>query len=119
MPATRLIFFRAANGDVLLRSFMRGLQEEHLDHVWIAIKRLAAEGRALRRPHVDYLRNGIWEARVVSGRVHIRILFAYVGQDLVMLTHGITKEGAVPPEEIDRAIRLLEVWKDDPGAHSA
>ncbi len=67
--------------------------------------RLAALGHALRRPEADYLRDDIYELRARRGRVQYRTLYFFHGQRLAGLAHALTKEGQVPPADIERAIR--------------
>ena len=68
------------------------------------IDRLGELGHELRRPEADYLRDGIYELRASYQGLHYRMLYFFVGQAVVVLSHGLTKEREVPPREIDRAI---------------
>ena len=65
------------------------------------------------------LRDGIYELRARDGNVHYRILYGFVGQNIVLLSHGCTKERAVPNREIDRAVKNLALFKGNPVAHTA
>jgi phage-related protein len=69
--------------------------------------RLAQFGNELRRPVADYLRDGIYELRIRHTRVNYRILYGFVGQDVVLISHGITKERLVPANEIELAVQRL------------
>ena len=51
-------------------------------------------------------------------RLNYRILYFFSGRDLVVLSHGITKEGAVPGVEIERAIDRKKKFEADPKAHT-
>ncbi|MGA3042845.1 MAG: type II toxin-antitoxin system RelE/ParE family toxin [Bryobacteraceae bacterium] len=51
----------------------------------------AAFGHELRRPVVDSLRDGIYELGPSHQGVPYRILYFFNGQDVVVLSHGITK----------------------------
>lgn len=60
----------------------------------------------LRRPAVDYLRDGIYELRAKHIRVQYRILYFFSGQNVAILAHAITKDEAqVPDMEIERAVQ--------------
>jgi ribosome-binding protein aMBF1 (putative translation factor) len=59
------------------------------------IRRLAEAGRELRRPEADYLRGGIYELRARRGHVNYRILYFFHGQNVAILAHALTKEGAI------------------------
>lgn len=65
-----------------------------------------------------YLRDGIYELRRSYQGVNYRILYFYSGKDVAVLSHGITKEGAVPDVEINRAIERKKRFEDDPKAHT-
>ena len=82
-----------------------------------AINRLTLLGHELRRPHADYLRDGILELRVKVGRVNYRILYFYEGRNVALLAHALTKEKEVPKADIERAIRRKQVYETDPAAH--
>lgn len=83
------------------------------------ILELSEQGNAMRRPHADSLRDGIRELRIRVGRVHYRILYFFIGQSVVVLSHGITKEGAVPDSEIELAILRREQVRLRPALHTA
>jgi phage-related protein len=72
----------------------------------------------LRRPESDLLRDGIHELRAKSGRVQYRILYFFAGRTVAVLAHALTKKDKVPPAEIDRAIRRMEAFFQDPELHS-
>jgi phage-related protein len=78
--------------------------------------RLATLGHELRRPEADYLRNDIYELR--ARRVQYRILYFFHGQRLAVLAHALTKEGQVPPTDIEWAIRRKDAFAQDPENHS-
>ena len=81
------------------------------------IRLLANLGHELRRPHADYLRDGIYELRTKRGRVNYRILYFYHGKNVALLAHGLTKEKEVPAAEIDRAIARKQKYEQDPEKH--
>ena len=54
--------------------------------------------------NADFLRDGIYELRVKHGRVNYRILYFFSGRNVVVVSHGLTKEKAVPVREIEKAI---------------
>jgi phage-related protein len=68
------------------------------------LKKLAMFGHQLRRPHADYLRDGIYELRLKDGRRNIRILYFFHGSHMVVVSHGLCKEDVVPDREIELAI---------------
>ncbi|MHC4580660.1 MAG: type II toxin-antitoxin system RelE/ParE family toxin [Planctomycetota bacterium] len=71
-----------------------------------------AETRNFNREHY------IYELRARSGNVHYRVLYGFVGKNIVLLSHGCSKERKVPKKEIDRAIENLNKYMQDPKAHT-
>lgn len=70
------------------------------------LQELFQYGHELRRPAADFLRDGIYELRAKNGHVQYRILYFFHGRNVVILANALIKEGsAVPPVEIERAIR--------------
>jgi phage-related protein len=76
-----------------------------------------AGGHELRRPRADTLRDGIHELRVVSQHVNYRVLYFFHGRTAV-ISHGLTKEGVVPPREIDLAVARKHRFAADPARHT-
>lgn len=121
MPQTTIVFYKGEDGEVPVLVWLRALhrRDRRAAAACIArIQRLAAMGHALRRPEADYLRDSIYELRVRRGRVQYRILYFFHGQRLAVLAHALTKEGQVPPAEIERAIRRKDAFAQDPEKHS-
>ena len=118
MPKTELIAFRKDDGKVPLVEWLASLSEKERQVCLVKIKRLKELGFELRRPECDYLRDGIYELRAKHGTVNYRVLYAFVGQNIALLSHGCTKEKEVPKIEIERAIKCLVEYKKNPVKHS-
>jgi phage-related protein len=88
------------------------------DKCIVKVELLGEYGNELRRPHCDYLENEIYELRARHGNVHYRILYAFVGRSIVLLSHGCTKKKRVPRTEINRAIRNRGNYVQDRKAHT-
>ena len=121
MSQTTIVFYKEEDGEVPVLDWLRALQrrDRRAYAACIArIQRLAELGHELRRPEADYLRDSIYELRVRRGRVQYRILYFFHGQRLAVLAHALTKEGQVPPADIERAIRRKDAFAQDPEHHS-
>jgi phage-related protein len=121
MPQTTIVFYKEADGEVPVLDWLRTLRrrDRRAYAACIArIQRLAVLGHELRRPEADYLRDGIYELRIRRGRVQYRLLYCFHGQRLAVLVHALTKEGQVPPADIERAIRRKDAFAQDPETHS-
>jgi phage-related protein len=122
MPATEIRAFRDIDKAVPVKEWLDDLERREpkvYAKCLARILELAAKGNEMRRPHADYLRDGIYELRATVSRVHYRLLYFYYGKNVVALSHGITKEGRVPPAEIDRAIERMELVKGNPDRYTA
>jgi phage-related protein len=112
------IFYKELNGscpvlDFLARAPLRA-RAQAADRIGL----LKARGQTLRRPHADYLRDGIHELRWRSGRVNFRLLYFFHGRTAVVLTNGLTKEDVVPETEINRAITRKLRFEANPSRHT-
>lgn len=118
MPQTDIIIFKDDDGSVPLLDWLDEQSSKVQDAMQARIERLAEKGYELRRPECDFLRDGIYELRKRRLNVNYRILYAFYGENAVMLSHGCTKEDKVPPKEIDKAISNLNTYKQNPDAHT-
>ena len=118
MPQTTVLFFRDQR-EVPALDWMVGLPRDAQVRLAARVDLLKEQGHELRRPYADLLRDGIWELRVRVGRVNYRLLYFFHGQGVVLLAHGITKEGAVPDVEIRRAVDRKTRFENDPENHWA
>ena len=79
---------------------------------------LESFGNELHRPICAPLRDKIHELRVDRDRVHYRVLYTFVGQNIVLLSHGCYKKKKVPEADIDRAIRHRENYLRNPQVYT-
>src|SRR5438034_11447219 len=118
MPQTRVVLFREADGSVpamdWLDSLPRKVRLKCLTRIW----RLEALGHELRRPEADFLRDGIYELRVGLQHVNYRMLYFFHGRTAAVVSHGLVKEAAVPPKEIEKAIERKRRFEKNPKTHT-
>jgi len=117
MPNVEVICFREDDGTVPVLDWLLKLKPKAQEKCMTRLDRLGALGHELRRPEAEYLRDGIHELRIGFEHVNYRILYFFHGRDAVVVSHGIMKERAVPPIEIERAIRRKAMYNADPGWH--
>jgi phage-related protein len=87
------------------------------DKCQVRVERLRELGHELRRPEADLLRDGIYELRASLQGIHYRILYFFYGAVAAIVSHGIVKEDAVPPNEIERAIQRKKRFEASPAKH--
>ena len=118
MAKTEVVIYQERDGQVPLLSWLDSLPSNAQVKCIALVEKLAEMGYELRRPHCDILRDGIYELRARHRNVHYRILYAFIGQNIVLLSHGFTKEKKVPDKEINRAIRNRDCYIQDAKAHT-
>ncbi len=117
MPPSEVIFYKESE-TVLVREWLKGLPIKVQKKCLMLIAQLEMQGHELRRPVSDFLRDGIYELRPSYQGVHYRILCFFTGKDVAVLSHGITKTGAVPVVEINRAVERKKRFEADPKRHT-
>jgi hypothetical protein len=117
MSQSEVIFYRE-DDTVWVREWLKTLPNKAQRKCLTYIVQLEMQGHELRRPVADFLRDGIYELRPSYQDVQYRILYFFSGKGVVVLSHGITKEGAVPGVEINRAIVRKKRFEADPKAHT-
>lgn len=121
--STTLIIYRHNETKVPLIDWLDNRSAKERKKCTARLEELAEQGKDMRRPHADYLDDGIYELRATSydaqnKKTQNRILYCFVGQDVVLLTHGIAKTKAVPPKEIERAKDYRKNYLLDPNLHT-
>jgi phage-related protein len=115
LPATEVYLYRDESGHIPLKDWLRNLPSKARAKCLNRLDQLSELGSEIRRPAADYLKDGIYELRASYQGLHYRMLYFFSGKDIVVLSHGITKESRVPPTEIEIAVkRKGEVRKDFP-----
>jgi hypothetical protein len=120
MPQTVVYFYREADGvSAVLDWFveLRRTNSKAFANCLAKLRMLKMFGHELRPPAEDYLRDGIYELRAKSGRVQYRLLYFFHGRDVAIVAHGLTKEGRVPPKDIERAIERRSRYEQNPAQY--
>jgi hypothetical protein len=118
MPKTKVVFYKEDDGSVPILEWIDSLQERALDKCRVRIERLEEMGHELRRPEADLLRDGIYELRVGLQHVNYRMLYFFHGRTAAVISHGLVKEAAVSPKEIERALERKRKFEANPKAHT-
>jgi phage-related protein len=114
-----VIFYREEDGTTPMLDWLDGLPQRARVQCIGKIELLEAHGHELRRPHADYLRDGIHELRAKFRGVNHRMLYFFFGQQAVVLSHGVVKQQAtVPTIEIERARRRKQAFEAEPQRHT-
>jgi phage-related protein len=117
MPKATIHFFKEEDGTVPFLEWLADLEKRQrraFIKCLYMLDMLRQFGHELRRPHADLLREGVYELRTKIGRVNYRLLYGFVGKEVVLVSHGITKESSVPDAEIDLAVSRLGLYRQNP-----
>lgn len=117
MPRTEVVFFADEDGTAPLLTWLDQQEKRVQDKCLVKIERLEELGHELRRPEADYLRDDIYELRVRYRTVNYRILYFFT-HGIAVISHGLTKEGAVPDRHIYLAISNKAKFEHDPDAYT-
>jgi phage-related protein len=117
MPKTTVALYCEEDGSCPFLEWLDELPVKVKAKCLLRVERLRELGHELRRPEADLLRDGIYELRASLQGVHYRILYFFHGAVAAVVAHGIVKESAVPPKEIDRAIERRKRFEANPAKH--
>lgn len=118
MAAAGIVYYQDEDGKVPLIEWFDELPAKVVQKCQVRLERLGQLGHELRRPEADYLRDEIYELRASYQGVHYRMLYFFHGRSIVVVSHGVVKERAVPPREIDLAVRRKELFEGSPKRHA-
>ena len=117
MPKTKVILYCEEDGSCPFLEWIVQLPVKAQDKCQVRVERLRELGHELRRPEADLLRDGIYELRASLQGINYRILYFFYGTVAAIVSHGIVKEDAVPPNEIERAIQRKKRFEANPAKH--
>ena len=118
MPRTKVILFKEDDGSVPILDWLEELPSKAVAKCVVKLERLRDSGHELRRPEADLLRDKIYELRIGLQGVNYRLLYFFHGEVAAVVSHGITKERAVPPKEIERALERKKRFELNPKKHT-
>lgn len=105
-----LVFFESARGECQVLEFLRGLDKKARQEVGAALADLEELGHKLERPDAAFLKDGIYELRIISQRNQYRILYFFAERKIVLTSAFMKKAQRVSEGEIERAVRRRTDW---------
>ena len=122
MPATEVLLYQEQDGTIPVLDWLKELQRKNrpaFEKCLFLVNLLEEFGHELRRPRADLLRDGVYELRTEVRNVHYRLLYGFVGKDIAVVAHALTKEAKVPDRDIDLAASRLAHARQSPQKHTA
>lgn len=106
MVQLKIEFFETNDGKEPAKEFLLSLNVKMRVKMMRTIALLSVNGNKLREPYSKHLGNGIFELRAQIGTDISRVLYFFVVDQTVILSHGfIKKTQKTPVREIERAER--------------
>lgn len=111
---TKVIYYTTIQGNNPTRKFIESLQESQQRKVTRILTYIKEYGLVTAIPHIKKLSSTpLWEIRIL-GEDNIRILYATVLIDSILLLHGFVKKSQkTPQKEINTALHRLTDWLTD------
>jgi phage-related protein len=126
MPRSEVVLYQEDETALVLK-WLEGLPRKAQAKCLAYLQQLEEFGYELKRPIADSLRDGIHELRPSYQGVHYRLLYFFPNPEkstaaeearVVVVSHGLVKERAVPDAEIERAIERKRRFEANPERHT-
>ena len=95
----KAIYYEDERNSRPVEEFINGLEFKTKAKVLARIEFLEERWQELRRPYVDTLEEGLYEIRVIFSGNQIRVIYAYMFKDYIVLLHGIIKKTKKVPRD--------------------
>lgn len=105
------VYFQTETGKIPVKDFIDELHKRTQHKYFAVVHLLECYGKKLPKPHVDSLRDDIFELRFVGVEGQIRILYFFYDMNKIVFTNAfIKKQQKTPHREIDLAIQRRKVY---------
>ena len=109
----QIIYYWTERGDVPVKEFIALLQDKTRKKIAKAMDLLSDQGPFLRRPYADKVRGPVYELRIHLGSDQLRILYAFIFKEKIILLNIFRKKtSAIPLKEIDLAENRLNHFRE-------
>jgi len=106
----KVYFYRTAGGKCQACDYARAMDINHQAKAKRWFKALAELGPDLPDEYGKYLRDGVWELRIIILHHQHRFLYSY-WKDIIVVTNAFLKKSAeVPAPEIEGARKAMADW---------
>jgi phage-related protein len=95
-----LVFFESARGESQVLHFLRGLDKKTRQEAGAILADLEEMGHGLERPDAAFLRDGIYELRIISLRNQYRLLYFFAGAKIVIANAFVKKRQRIPERRL-------------------
>lgn len=88
----KAIYYEDARGRKQVKEFINGFDDKTKSKILNGIEYLADHWYEIGRPYVDKIEDGLYELRVNFAWNSVRIIYAYMFKDYIVLLHGFRKK---------------------------
>ena len=95
----KAIYYEDERNTRPVEEFINDLESKTKAKVLARIEFLEERWQELRMPYIDTLEEGLYELRVVFSGNQLRVVYAYMFKDYIVLLYGIIKKTKEVPRE--------------------
>ena len=95
----KAIYYEDERNSRPVEDFINDLESKTKAKVLARIEFLEERWQELRRPYVDALQDGLYELRVIFSGNQVRVIYAYMFKDYIVLLHSIIKKTKEVPQD--------------------
>lgn len=88
----KAIYYEDRRGKQQVKEFIRSFEDKTKGKILARIEFLVEHWHELRRPYVDKIDRDLYELRVDFAWNSVRIIYAYMFRDYIILLHGFRKK---------------------------
>lgn len=109
---TKIIYYITSSGENPTEKFLDSLQKPDKAKIIRILRYVEIYGLITVLPHVKKLTGtSLWEIRIL-GKANIRVVYAILREDSILLVHGFSKKKQkTPSKDIDLAINRVKDWQ--------
>lgn len=113
MNKTTIYYYTSASGDIPFDKFLDSLDEKQQRKIERVLAYIEEYGLVIAIPHVKKLADTpLWEIRIL-GQDNIRVLYASILKDSIVVLHGFAKKSQKTPlKELKTALARLQDWQN-------
>ena len=98
MAEKRVIYYENVKGKKYVKEFISNLDSEIKSKILARLIYLGEHWDEMERPLVEYIEDKLYAVRIQFGKSRVRIIYAYMFKDHIVLLHAIMKKAAKIPE---------------------
>jgi phage-related protein len=108
---SKVVYYISPSGENPVKKFLESLQKNQKAKIFRIFGNIEQYGLIGILPHIRKINGPLWEIRIL-GKDNIRVLYAAVKEDKVLVLDGfVKKRQKTPVKEIDIAISRLKDWQ--------